>query len=67
MEMNFNEIDEMNNKCDVILKWALTRKNFDTSFVEGVKNSIEQYDNFTERQAAAVDNIITKFKIKCNL
>ena len=51
-------------KISAILKWATNKPSFDTKFVLSVKKSLEEYENLTEKQKDAIDNIIKKFGIK---
>jgi hypothetical protein len=58
---------DIEDKINLILKWAdrknfVSFKKFDTSFVESVKNWIQEHDP-SQNQIDAIDNIITKFKI----
>lgn len=48
-----------------IQNWAMLEGNedFDTSFVESVAEGMEKFGEPTERQASAIENIITRFEI----
>ena len=54
------------NYIDTILEWSVTDKapvGFDTKFVLSCKEQFEEKGALSEKQLAALQNIITKFKI----
>tara|TARA_R110002126_G_scaffold255844_3_gene398867 strand:- start:2666 stop:2875 length:210 start_codon:yes stop_codon:yes gene_type:complete len=52
-----------------ILKWADRINaekgsfNFDTDFITSVLEKYKKYEKFTDKQASAIDNIYTRFKV----
>lgn len=55
-----------NEKIDLVLDWFGDRPdiNFDTTFVENLRESFFRTRQLTERQEAALDNIIDSWHIK---
>lgn len=56
--------EDYEDKIDLILEWAKSRPNFNTRFVSSVKKYYMENGELTSAQEVAIDNIITKFKIK---
>lgn len=48
----------------LVLDWAESHPKFDTSFVESLAESLEEFDELTPNQRAALENIIAKFHIE---
>jgi hypothetical protein len=61
------ELDvDQDRKISAVLSWAKEEgeaAEFDDSFVGSLANGIEKYGSLTEKQEAALDNIIARFKI----
>ncbi|MFB6305945.1 MAG: hypothetical protein ABEH43_02975, partial [Flavobacteriales bacterium] len=51
-------------KTEAILKWAEGNKNFDTKFVDDMKDKLETKKNLTLNQIRGLDNIIESFGIQ---
>lgn len=51
-------------KIEMVLEWAEDHPKFDTSFVESLREALEQYDELTPSQSHALNNIIERFRIK---
>lgn len=49
---------------DLVLRWAETEPDFDTSFVDSLDEFIERRGMLTEGQRSALDNIIEKWGIE---
>lgn len=52
------------SKINLVLKWAEDNPWFDKSFVLSLKDSCEKRGRLSEKQKVALENIITKLKIK---
>lgn len=48
-------------KTTLILKWAMTRPDFDKSYVESLRLRIERGRDLTKTQEQALDSIITRW------
>ena len=58
-------IESYLEKCEAILCWADEKdRGFDTGFVESVADQLEAGRDPSEKQMAAIDNIIDKFHIE---
>ena len=51
-------------KCELILEWAMDHSNFDTAFVEDMLDKLQEGDELTEGQSNALHNIIERFGIE---
>lgn len=56
--------EDYEDKIDRILEWAKSRPTFSTRFVASVKKYYMENGELTSAQEVAIDNIITKFKIR---
>jgi len=52
------------NKINLILKWAEEKPSFNTDYVLSLKQACNRNGKLTDNQLSALNNIITKFKIK---
>lgn len=52
------------SRINMVLKWAETKSGFDTKFVVALRDSCQRKGKLTDGQKSALENIITKFKIK---
>lgn len=50
-------------KIELILTWADDNPNFDTAFVESLKESFEKWGRLSEKQIWALDHIIEEWGI----
>lgn len=64
--LNFTnyEANSILKKINSVLKWAKSKSNFDTNFIQSLKSSFNKYGKLSEKQDNALNNIIEKFKIK---
>lgn len=46
---------------DTIQEWALEHEDFDTSFVDSIAEQLESRGSVTDRQLAALQNIVEKW------
>ena len=49
---------------DIYEKYAENHKNFDGSFGESLREALSKYDGLTEGQREALENIISKFRMR---
>jgi len=58
-------LDEMtfSDKIDVILNWAKENDSFNPFFVLCMQKKLDKYDNLTDSQNQALDNILIRFYI----
>lgn len=63
---NYNKNYEKSSqqKINAVIRWARSRKWFDTEFVESLQEKLDEYGELTSAQEEGLDNIIKKFKIK---
>lgn len=54
---------EEKDKIDLVLEWAESNPNFDTTFIESIALYYDTHGCLTDRQIEALDNIIEKFRI----
>ena len=52
------------SKINLVLKWAEDKTWFDRTFINSLKQSCERKGKLSDKQMIALDNIITKLKIK---
>lgn len=52
-------------KITIIKNWAETKSWFDKSFVLNIEGHYELYGDVTTKQVQALDNIISKYHIRC--
>ena len=52
------------SKINLVLKWAEDNPRFDTQFILSLKGSYEKYEKLSNKQITALNNIISKYKIK---
>ncbi len=50
-------------KIDLILRWSIDNPDFNTLFIEDLKEKYDEYGDLTEFQENAIDNIIIKWRI----
>ena len=58
-----DQVDEAQALIDRILNWAKSHAKFDTSFVDGMQQQYEDKGLLSEKQLAALRNIISKWHI----
>ncbi len=56
--------DSIAGRLEKLIKWATTRENFDMKFLLSLQEKVDKGFALSEKQVAAVDNIITKCKLK---
>ena len=47
----------------VALNYADDHPNFDRDFVDSLENALNEYDEFTDGQRSALQNIVLKFRM----
>jgi len=57
--------EDVARRMEAILDWAKTRKDFNTTTIEGIKDyyNSDWVSGFTERQTVAINNIYFKYRI----
>lgn len=58
-----DQVDEAQDLIDRIMSWAKSHAKFDTSFVDGMQQQYEDKGSLSEKQLAALRNIISKWHI----
>ncbi|WP_286397302.1 MULTISPECIES: hypothetical protein [Myroides] len=58
------ELNSSFNKINKVLQWAESNPSFDISFVKSLKESCTRKGKLTEKQNAALNSIINKWKIE---
>lgn len=51
-------------KIDMVLEWAESHSNFDTTFIENINEFLSRVGRLTDSQTDALDNIIERFHIE---
>ena len=64
--------DETADRLNAVLNWAYTAEtyaseNFDTQFVDALKEAYREYGRLSVRQEAALANILERFKIEVSV
>ena len=54
-------VDAAREFIDIIQEWALEHEDFDTSFVDSIAEQLESRGSVTDRQLAALQNIVEKW------
>lgn len=57
------EANSILKRINKVLKWASSRKSFDTSFVESLKQNFNKYGKLSAKQNESLNNIVNRFKI----
>lgn len=57
------ELNSQFRKINIVLKWAETKNDFDTSFILSLRDSCRRNGKLSDKQKMALENIIEKFKI----